>query len=334
MVKIVDVAQAAGVSPATVSRVFNSPDIVKADVRKRILEVAAQLNYRPNPAARALRSRRTHIIGAAIPTLDYAVFARMINEFQNVLASHGATTIVLTTGFDNSNAFDKIRLLLDRGAEAILLVGEVQDERLKALIALKTVPFVTTYSTPPNSPCPSVGFDNYRATTQAVQHLIDLGHKEFAMIAATATGNDRQRTRIAAYIDCISKHRANGDDRIFTSSVELAGGGEKMQEIRRHHPQVTAVICNNDVFAIAALRECRKHGLKVPDDISIVGHDDFDFAAFLEPPLTTISVPAREMGAAAAEHLWAALTQNEPVKGLVLPTNLVIRGTTGPPPVR
>jgi LacI family transcriptional regulator len=325
------VAKAAGVSKSTVSRAFNMPEIVKEEVRQKIFEVAAKLNYRPHPAARALRSQRTHIVGAAIPTLDYAIYARMVNEFESILSSLGASTIVITTGFDNRDVFENVRQLVDRGAEALLVVGEVEDAQLKEYLLKSQIPTVTTYSLPPDKTVPSIGFDNYKATAEAVEYLIGLGHREFAMIAGKTAGNDRQRARIAAYRDMIAKAGLNGGDRIFSDAFKMRGGASMMEQILSDHPETTAVVCNSDVFAIGAMSACRKRGLRVPEDMSILGCDDFDFAELLEPPLTTIAVPAAEMGKSAAHALWEAITNKKPVATQIVATELVVRGSTASP---
>jgi LacI family transcriptional regulator len=328
------VARAAGVSKSTVSRAFNLPELVREDVRLKILEIAARMNYRPHPAARALRSQRTHIFGAAIPTLDYAIYARMVNEFASRLSSLGASTIVITTGFDNRAVYEVVRQLVDRGAEALLLVGEVEDIRLKDYLLQSRIPVVTTYSAPPDKTVPSVGFDNYKATAAAVEYLIGLGHREFAMIAGHTAGNDRQRARIAAYRDTIAKAGVNGGDRVYSHAFEMRGGANIMEQIALDHPDVTAVICNSDVFAIGAMSACRKLGLHVPGGISILGCDDFDFAELLDPPLTTIAVPAAEMGRIAAQSLWEAIASRKPVVTQAVATRLIVRGSTAPPGLR
>lgn len=334
VVGVAGVAREAGVSPATVSRAYNSPEMVKEEVRLKIFEVANRLNYRPHPAARALRSKRTHIVGAAIPTLDYAMFARIVHEFQAKLAEYGATTIVVTTGFDNSDIYDRVRLLFDRGAEALLLVGEVEDPRLRAWLLNNPIPVVTTYSAPPDKTFPAVGFDNYQATSEAVDHLLGLGHREFAMIAGNIAGNDRQRARMAAYRDRLTAAGANGADRIFATSLNMRGGAASINRILDLHPEVTAVVCNGDIYALGAMSACRKRGLAVPADISIVGCDDFDFAELLWPPLTTIAVPAGEMGKISAEELWQAISGRRPAKSKRMDAKLTIRGSTAPPRTR
>ncbi len=325
------VAKAAGVSPATVSRTFNLPDLVNQEVRARVLSVAAEQQYRPDPAAKALRSRRTHMIGVALPTLDYSIFARLFNRFQSRFAEEGYTTIVLSTGFDNRAIHASVQLLLDRGAEAILLVGAVEDPRVRELVHESQVPFVTTYAYPPDDIVPAIGFDNGLATEHATEHLLRLGHRNLAMIAGLTDGNDRQRDRIAAFRRCLAKAGAAGSDRVICHGFDMAAGGAAVAEIMDRFPDTTAIVCNTDIFAVGAIAECRKRGLRVPDDLSIIGFDDAEYAALLDPPLTTIAVPADKMGLCAAEALLKALKEDIRPSAVCLEARLIVRGSTAGP---
>lgn len=331
-VTVHDVAQKAGVSIATVSRAFSLPDVVKAEVREHVLSVARKMGYSPNPAAKALRLRKTHIVGAVIPTLDYAIFARMINTFQETLAGFDYITIVLTTGFDNSKVHDKAKLLIDRGAEALLVVGAIEDKQFEKFIRSNAAPVVTTYSYLKDGIVPSIGFDNYAATKSIMEYLVGLGHQNFAMIAGNPKGNDRQRSRIEAYVDCLTKNRLDGLQRIIKRPFSIEDGAQAMHEIHQLHPGVTAVVCNTDIFAFGALSECRKIGLMVPKDISIVGFDDADYSSRLDPPLTTIAVPAEEMGRNAAIALHAALTGKKKLNSEMLETTIKVRNSASKPP--
>jgi LacI family transcriptional regulator len=327
-----DVALKAGVSIATVSRAFSLPDVVKTEVREHVLNVAQKMGYSPNPAAKALRLRKTHIVGAVIPTLDYAIFARMINTFQEALATFDYITIVLTTGFDNSSVYDKAKLLIDRGAEALLVVGAIEDKAFEKFIRSSAVPVVSTYSFLKDGVVPCIGFDNYAATTSIMDYLVSLGHQKFAMIAGSPKGNDRQRHRIQAYVDCLAKNRLDGAQRVIKRPFSIEDGAQAMHEIHQLHPEVTAVVCNTDIFAFGALSECRKIGLTVPKDISIVGFDDADYSSRLDPPLTTIAVPAEEMGRNAAIALHAALTGKKKLHSEMLETTIKVRASATKPP--
>jgi LacI family transcriptional regulator len=328
---VLDVARASGVSVATVSRAFNLPNLVSDDVRLRILATAQKLGYAANPAAKALRSRKTHIVGVAIPTLDYSIFAKMINHFQDAFAQHGYTTIVATTGFEHANVFEKVKTLVDHGAEALLLVGAIEDPALVRYLREPHIPVVTTYSYIPEEIVPCIGFDNYAATQSAMEYLADLGHRTFAMISGNPKGSDRQRSRISAYNDFITGRKLAGATNVIIRNFTIRDGAEAIRAILEKYPDTTAVVCNTDVMAFGALSESRRLGIRIPQDISIIGFDDAEYAAQLDPPLTTIAVPAEEMGLLAAEMLHTSLTTGEPPRFVRLDSHLIVRKSACPP---
>ncbi len=331
---VFDVAKATNVSVATVSRAFNRPNLVREDVRIQVIENARRLGYTANPAAKALRSRKTHIVGTAIPTLDHAIFARMVNSFQDTFAQHGYMTIVSTTGFDNTRIFEKVKILYDRGAEALLLVGEVQDTALQQFLKKTSIPAVTTYSYLPNSLVPSVGFDNYGASVSVLEYLADLGHTNFVLIAASPLGNDRQRSRIAGYREFIEARGLCGADRVIIRPHEIRAGADAMQIILKDYRDTTAVVSTSDVAALGALSECRRVGIRVPQDMSVTGFDDSDYDRHLNPPLTTIAVPAKEMGSIGANVLLEALATDSSPRAVKLDSQLVVRKSACPPRVK
>ncbi|QBP77730.1 LacI family DNA-binding transcriptional regulator [Herbaspirillum huttiense] len=330
-VNVSDVAKAAGVSVATVSRALNLPHLVRDEMRERVTAVAKKMGYSINPSAKALRLQKTHIIGAVIPTLDYAMYARMIHSFEEQMTAAGYNVFVLTTGFDNGNMCETVRRLVDRGAEALLLVGRIDDEALREYLIERGLPCVTTYSYTEDEQIPSIGFDNYHATKQVVEFLLKMGHRRMAMIAGPTKNNDRQQSRIAAFKDTLAAHGVSEDDwfiveKSYNSAVFR--GGEAIRQIRSEFPQATAVVCNSDIFAFSAMAECRRLGLRVPEDISISGFDDDDYATIFSPALTTVAVPAVEMGQHAAQALLAALELKTKVLPMRLDTKLVVRDST------
>lgn len=327
--RVKDVADAAGVSVATVSRSYNNPAVVREDVRRRVLKAAKDLDYRPHPAARALRSQRSHIVGAVIPTLDYAIFARMINALQKALHESGFSLFVATSGFDNAEVGTSAATLIDRGAEALLLVGTVDDDAFFESAETKKIPIVSTYSYHEGQRVPFVGFDNFEATHQMTEYLISLGHRSLAMITGPIRGNDRQQTRIAAFKQALQgRGLSSPPPFIVETQYTIEQGAEAARRILRNRPETTAILCNSDILAIGVLAECRRLEIPVPGKLSVAGHDDQDIARFLDPPLTTVAVPADEMGHRAAETLLRAVKAKQAPKSFKLHTSLVIRGST------
>lgn len=330
---VFDVAKMAGVSVATVSRVFNVPERVGALAREKVLVAARELGYSPDPAAKALRLRKSFIIGAVIPSLDYSMFARMTHAFEEQLTAAGYSVFVVTTGFDNRDMFESVRKIVDRGAEALLLVGRMEDERLRRYLADKQIPSVTTYSYNEDALVPPIGFDNFAATKQAVEFLIRLGHREMAMVAGPLLGNDRQQARVAGFEETMRAYGLAAGMHVIEKSYGSAmmQGADAMRQIYHEFPQVTAVVCNADVFAFSAIAECRRLGLRVPEDISVVGFDDDDYTAVFQPALTTIAVPAAEMGRHAARSLIGALKFGRKIMPARLDTQLIVRESTSVP---
>lgn len=333
---VADVARRSRVSVATVSRAFNAPGIVSESVRERVLKAARDLGYTPNAAAKALRLQRTHIVGAIVPTLNYAIFASMLNAFQERLARAGHMLFLATTGFDNRTLFEPARQLIERGAEALLIVGRIDDPALTAYLLKQRIPVVTTYSYLAGHPIPSIGFDNYAASRELIGYLLGLGHRHLAMVTAHTEGNDRQEARVEAFRDALAEAGHRLKPIIIERTHAIVEGASALREIRDRHPEVTAIVCNSDVLAIGALAEAKRLGLRVPGDLSVTGHDDQEAAALTVPPLTTIAVPAEAMGVRAAEAILAAGSgdHRHRLKSAELPTRLVIRGSTGKPPRR
>ena len=326
-----DVARRAGVSDATVSRTFNIPDVVRKEVRQRVISAAEKLGYTPNPSAKALRLNKTHLVAAAIPSLDYAIYARLVHAFQSTLASAGYMTVVLSVGFDNRHLLEPIQLLVGRGAEALLLVGKVEDEEASRFLQQRGIPVIDTYSYIPEGPFPSIGIDNYIAARQVIDYLLHLGHRALVMIAGVIQGNDRQQSRVRAFNDAATASGVASSAHVLEFSYSIQNGAAAMHSILMRYPETTAVICNSDILAFGVLVECKKRGIKIPRDLSIAGFDDEDFAAALEPALTTVSVPAVEMGERAAKELLHALTSHQKMRSFQLETSLIIRGSTSTP---
>lgn len=326
-----DISLAAKVSVATVSRTLNFPETVSEDTRNRVLSVANGLGYVINHAAKALRMNRTQIVGVVIPTLDHAFYAKLVNAFQEALLPYGYSVLILSVGFDNSQIYEHVRALIERGAQGLLLVGKVYDDRLRKFISERRIASVTTYTYSEDADFPCIGFDNYAATRQMVDYLTALGHRRLAMIAGPQAGNDRQQARVRAFLDAQVALGGEGWPVVERSYGDaVLNGAEAMRYIHTEFPDVTAIVCNSDTFAFGAIAECRRMGLRVPQDISIAGHDDQAIAGYIDPPLTTIAIPAREMGIRSAEALVNALDRSREIRSVRLDANLIIRASTAP----
>lgn len=331
-VRLIDVAERAGCSTATVSRALNEPDKVKPAVRSRVFEAMRELNYRPNSAARALRSHRTRIMGIVIPTLNHAIYAGLVEAMQQRLAAEGYSLLVATSEYDGMREEAQARLLVDRGVEGIAFVGDCHRDDLYGF--LEEIPYVNTYVFHADSSHPCVGFDNRRASTDLAEFLIGLGHREFGVISAIVAGNDRASERVAGVRTALESHGLRLSAKaVYERPYSILSGREGLRYLLSLRPSPTAIVCGNDVLAMGAIVECRSAGIKLPEQISIVGFDDLEFAAHLDPPLTTMQVPAVEMGERAADYLLERAKGKVGLQSIHLEPKLIVRRTTGPAPV-
>lgn len=327
-----DVAARAGVSTATVSRCLNTPDKVVEQTRQRVMEAVEVLGYAPNFSAQALAAKRTRTIGAIIPTMENAIFAEGIQAFQDVLQSEGYTLLIASTGYDPKVEAQAVRTLVARGAEGLLLIGYDRDPSVDAFLVTQKVPVVISWTFDPSKPGCSVGFDNHRGMQALVNHALDLGHRHVAMISAHTYGNDRARARRDAAVSTLQA-RGLSPVQIIETDYGLAPGEAALHAVVEASPEVTLVLCGNDVLAAGALRAATSLGLEVPRDISITGFDDIGLANLVHPPLTTVRVPHRAMGQAAAKQILA-LVEGRPASRQMLETTLCLRSSLGPPAFR
>lgn len=331
---LADIARAAGVSTATVSRVLNAPDSVRPVRAERVRQAIAELGYLPDGAARALASRRSMTVGAVIPTLDNAIFAHGIEAFQARLVSKGYSLILASSAYDLDTEAALVETLLQRRVDALMLVGLQHHPALIERLRGRGVPHVLCWAHDPSGELPCVGFDNRQAAALLTRHLTGLGHRRIAMIAGLTTSNDRARERVEGVRLALSETGGSlPPDALIEVPYSYAEGRAAMARLLARPVRPSAVICGNDVLAIGALLAARDAGLDVPGDISVTGFDDLPLAGEFAPALTTVRVPAQQMGEQAAARLIADLEEDETMTtgpGSALDVTLVIRDTTGP----
>lgn len=333
-VRVTDVARLAGCAPATVSRALNNPAKVSPEKRLRIESAMQELGYVRNHAARALRSQRSNMVGVLIPTLDYALYARMVGAANAKFSEAGISTLIAAYGYDLDTEVREACLLLERGAEALVLVGDNHRQKLHDMLDQFGVPCVCTYVFNPSSPRPTVGFDNAAAAAKLAQHLVHLGHRRIGVISGLTEDNDRTTERLRGIRSELSRHGIDLPRSLVTESPYAISEGRRACALllSRSAPRPTAIICGNDVLAQGALVECQAHGLQVPGDISIVGFDNLEFSMHSNPPLTTIDVPAEEMGIAAADYIFGVLEGETMSRHNPVNVELILRTSSAPAP--
>jgi LacI family transcriptional regulator len=332
---IKDVARQAGVSIATVSRAINRPETVGKTVVARVREAIAMLDYVPDRAARSLVSRRFDAIGAIVPTIDNAIFAKGFQSLQSRLNESGYGLLLTSTEYDDKRELLALQSLIEHGVDGIVLVGTAHSPAAMRLLAQRKVPYVNTWTYDRTLAAPCIGFDNRAAMERLAHYLADLGHVRIAMIAGVTRHNDRAAERVAGVRDAL---RTRGvmvpDDWLIERPYTIADGRQAAAKLLGSAPRPTALICGNDILAFGALFECQDRGLRVPADISVAGFDDVDLASQVSPALTTMRVPALEMGRAAADYLVQRHAGRPAADGIELQAELIVRGSTAPAPAR
>lgn len=326
-----DVAKRAGVSTATVSRCLNDPDRVVPATRDRVMAAVDALGYTPNFAAQVMAAKKTKTIGAIVPTMENAIFARALQAFQDELKDQGYTLLVSSSAYDPDIEFQQIRSLAARGADGLLLIGHARAPEVYAFLENRSLPTIIAWSYQDNARLPCVGFDNKLAMARMAEQVFSQGHRRVAMISGVTKGNDRATPRVAGFKEVASSYGLSADDlMIVEQPYTVEGGQAAFDVIWAADPRPTAIICGNDVLAAGTLLQARSHGVRVPEDLSITGFDNLEFAQVVNPQLTTVHVPHRIMGRLAAQEIINMVEHGKPGASHALDTRLVLRDSLKP----
>ena len=332
--RIQDVARLAEVSTATVSRALATPERVSPEARARVLEAIARVGYVPNPMARSLRSQKTRMVLVVLPTLDNIFFSRILRGIEETLFEAGYGMIIgdLDGSPDKEARFAAFTAAGQVDGAILLnghLFGQTRDGR--GAPARTNVPLIALCEAIPRADIPQIEVDNRAAARRMTQYLASLGHRRIAYVCGPA-GNVLERERFRGYRDGLREVGTPFDpDLVFPGDYTLETGAAAGRDIARRAVRPTAVFSSNDEMAIGLMRSLISAGVRVPQDISVAGFDDIEFAAMVEPSLTTIRQPRRELGRTGALVLLDLLSGRSVGARVRLKTELVVRGSTEPP---
>ncbi|MDO6565253.1 LacI family DNA-binding transcriptional regulator [Amphritea sp. 1_MG-2023] len=327
-----DVARAAGVAPATVSRYLNNPDVVSPKTKHKIDQAIRAMNYVPHAAARTLASKKSRMIGAIVPSLDSNLFAPALEAFQSQVSKAGYTLVVASDNYDAEQEFKHINQMVSHGIDALLLVGSSHDEAIYQLLKAKQIPYVLTWTTTPQEEHPCIGFNNKIAAANVANYLMDLGHTKFAMISNNIKRNDRAHKRLLGVRDALAlRGLSMSDEYLVERPISAEQGREAFRLLMSRSEPPTAIICGSEPFAYGAIFESKHLGLEVPRDVSITGFDDMWLASLITPSLTTVRTPQQKVGALAADYLIAKLTGKDVALPTPLEVEIIVRESCAPP---
>ena len=309
---IIEVAARAGVSPATVSRFYNSPDIVRPPTRRRIEKAAGELGYIRDRIAGSLHNSFSGTIGLVVPTIDNTIFSELIEAFANRLREQDRTLLIAAHGYALDLEVAIIRSLLERRIDGVALIGLDHNIVAMDMLATRDVPVVSVWNYRGDSALPCIGADNFEAGYRVTKHLIERGHRKIGLVLPPRSNNDRAQDRAAGALAALAEHGIELDPHHNCESIYDIGKAKAVVTAMIGSDPPTAIACGNDVIAQGAIYACQARGVRVPDDISIIGIGDFRGSAHMEPALTTLRMPATRIGREAAQTLCAMIDEGAP----------------------
>jgi LacI family transcriptional regulator len=330
------VARVAGVHPGTVSRALNpeTEALVNAATVRRVREVATRLGYRPNPMARGLKTNRSYTVGVLVPDIQNPLFPPIIRGIDDRLATAGYTPLIANTENDPERERHDFEAMRARQVDGFITATARLDHELLDEVAGYDLPLVLVNRRIEDGALPSATADDRHGVMLAVAHLVSLGHRRIAHLAGPqelSTGRNRREGFVAAVRD--AGLEPDGALIRFTRAFTEPEGERLCEELLADGADFTAIVAGNDLVALGCYDVFARRGLECPRDVSVVGFNDMPFADRFHPPLTTIHIPHYEIGAGAADLLLERLRDRAaPPRAIVLPAELVVRGSTAPPP--
>jgi len=337
MTTLKQVAERAGVSSATVSKVLSNTPYVSTETRARVLAAVEALGYVPNLAARALAQGRTYNIGVVFPLIYTSLFSdpqtlSILEGIERVATSRGYNLLISTPKMPVEDSEQFHRLLRSRYFDGVILLENLPDRLMSSFVTEHGYPYVSigyqSLEATPNS----IHIDDYHGAYAVARHLIDLGHRRFGMIDIAPVSFFSMNERLRGYRAALAEAGIDpGSVPHVPGSYTIASGAEAMRQLLCVQPRPTAVLCVTDLMAIGAMNAARMAGLRVPDDLSVVGFDDIPLAAHVDPALTTVRQESHTLGETAARQLFDLLKKKHSAfDKIVVPTTLIARGSSGP----
>jgi len=325
---IKDVAKRAGVGIATVSRALHGSKQVSPETAARVRKVIEELGYRPNTNAQSLASGCSHMLGLVVSDITNPFFPELIKGFEGVAVDRGYDVFVASTNYDPARTALCVKRMIERKIDGVAVMTSEVDPSLRDSFAKRKVPLVFLDVGQVGSGVSNVKVDYANGIAQAVDHLRALGHRRIAFIAGPLR-LESVRERRDAFLARLNEPPGGPEPLVEEGNHRADGGFQAMERLLERAPGTTAVIASNDLTAIGALRAIRHRGLRVPEDISVVGFDDIQMAQFTEPPLTTVKLVRTELARLACEALLESIASRGAGVEFCMSTSLVVRDSTG-----
>jgi DNA-binding LacI/PurR family transcriptional regulator len=322
-----EVARRAGVSLATVSRVLNNTQYISEDTRQRVLAAVREFNYFKNVHARRLATGRSDLFGLVISEIANPYFPEIIRGYQATAWNQGFDVLLCNTEYDRERTKAVFRKLRESDVRGVAIVTSSVDRTMVSELTDSGIPLVLCNEDPAGKLVANIRIEYQHGIDKAIQHVVELGHRQTAVIAGPADN----RTAVTIKKALVSGLTARGLKPVcvLESNYRVDAGASAVREVLSRPEIPTVVFCGNDLIAMGAMSALEESGVRVPEEVSVVGIDDIFFAFLARPPLTTISVPREQLGVKAFEALDRMLKLKRP-KGsnYTLETDLVVRKST------
>lgn len=320
-VTIYDVAREANVSMATVSRVVNGNQNVKPSTRKKVLEVIERLEYRPNAVARGLASKKTTTVGVIIPDISNIIYAEAARGIEDIATMYRYNIILANSDQNEEKELSLLDTMLGKQVDGIVVMSDAVTPKLLQSMEHSPVPIVLAGSVDESEKLPSVNIDYFQATYEAVEMLINNGHKRIAFASGPLNYTINSKYKLEAYKKALQDHGLEIDEQLIVAEDSTYDGGmavwEELSNIE--HPP-TAYFAGSDELAIGIIHAAQDHGVKVPDEIEVISFENSKLARMVRPQLTSVVLPLYDIGAVAMRLLTKYLNkENVEDQNVVLP---------------
>jgi LacI family repressor for deo operon, udp, cdd, tsx, nupC, and nupG len=333
MANIHDVAKRAGVSPSTVSRVLSQHAVVAPATRRRVMAAVERLGYAPNASAKNLRMRSTRKLLVTVPDISRPLFSLILQGIEDLANHEGYSVLFGDTHYDQGREERYAAMLNQNEADGLIFLGRKLSKGVEAIVRArrdKRMPVVNVLGFEPQLGIPSVQIDNAGAAGEAVDHLYKMGHRRIGLITGPALSYVSAERLRGAQTRARKQH-AERDMIVMHGDFSVESGVVAGERLLSSKEPPTAVFCFNDEMAVGVLNAAKRRSLRLPEDLSIIGVDDIHFARFVDPPLTTVAQPMREMGEHAVRVLLSIIQGEKVASCISLPHTLVVRSSTAPP---
>jgi len=336
---IYEVAKRAGVSTATVSRVLSQPNVVAPATRRRVMLAVERLGYEPNSTAKNLRTLRTGKLLVTVPDLSNPFFSLILQGIEDAALREGYAVLVGDTQHDEKREERYALMLKRKEADGLIFLGHRMPQEARSYLrasAPRCAPIVNGCEFSPTLGVPSVHIDNAKAAYQAMDHLYGLGHRRIGIVTGPLV-SPLSRDRLSGATARAKKQKAEREFVIMHGDFSIESGAAAAERLLGRSERPTAIFCFNDEMAMGVVEVARRLGVRVPQQLSVVGFDDIRFSRHMDPPLTTIAQPMRQIGEGTVRLLLSILAGGhdaETPESVTLPHKLVVRASTAPPAKR